>query len=306
MSGLKKAFEKLTHKDAAAAGNSSGSGSGAATPERVNSIDVSTAVNSPPASGQSTPVTHEKPHKSGGGGSGLLHFGHKSKEKDDKPHHHGDGAVARSNSLPRTGTEGCNDVQEHFKAIKKAIIGGGGAHKDNGKVSSDSARPDLVHHITEQDQRALKVDKQAELQQEQLRRELAYKEAYENDPLNGKYGFLNVDATPNAVDTSGKSVICINQVVARRSGTEPSTCRKQTFLEIAEKSEGDEVYFRARIQSVRHQSESAMHDSCARPSTHPVQQARNSPSSSSDSDMRRSKEWSHWKKGISRPIWSDS
>lgn len=34
--------------------------------------------------------------------------------------------------------------------------------------------------------------------------------------------------------------------------------RKQTFLEIADKKEGDEVYFRARVQSVRHQSEASL------------------------------------------------
>ena len=246
MSGLKKAFDKLTHKDTH---QQHGHVQGTATPDGLQHVD--SAVNSPPHSGASTPV-HEKPHHKSGGGSGLLHFGSK-KEKT----HDADG-VARSNSLPRSSTDGCNDAHEHFKAIKKSLTGGG-KHKDDEaghRASSDGpARPGLVHHITEQDQRALKVDRQQEIQQEQLRRELAYKEAYEKDPLNGKYGFLNIDATPNAVDTTGKCV----QPVAVFAQREADICRnrKQTFTEIAEKKEGDEVYFRARIQSVRHQSESS-------------------------------------------------
>lgn len=87
---------------------------------------------------------------------------------------------------------------------------------------------------TEEDERALRIERQEELQREAIRREAAAKEAYENDPLNVNYGFLNIDATPNSIDTSGK---------------------KDTFLEIAKKNEGEEVYFRARIQSLRKQSE---------------------------------------------------
>lgn len=205
-SGLKKAFDKLTHKDA------SHSHSGGTTPEQQQQQQqhslphVDSAVNSPPHSGTSTPVEkqqhphHEKHHK-----SGLLHFGGgSSKAHDDHQQH--DSGVKRSSSLGRTSTEGCHDTHEHFKAIKNALTGHKkGSHDGEATAAGPAAaRPALAHHITEQDQRALKVDRQAELQQEQLARELAYKQAYERDPLNGKYGFLNIDATPNAIDTSGK------------------------------------------------------------------------------------------------------
>ena len=68
----------------------------------------------------------------------------------------------------------------------------------------------MAHRKTEEDVRALRVDKQAELHKEQLERELGYKNAYEVDPLNRNYGFLNIDAKPNAnVETSGKWVLPI-------------------------------------------------------------------------------------------------
>lgn len=175
----------------------------------------------------------EKPHHKGGLLGTLGGLGRHDSVKDkDKKHKEKDGDLARTGS-------GCSDVAEHFKAIKLGLgKKNTAAHNDeHGRASHTAAaasgRPGLHHTITEQDERALKVDRAAQLKEEQLAREAAYRDAYANDPLNANYGFLNIDATPNPIDTSGK---------------------KDTFREIAEKKEGEHVFFRARIQSTRHQS----------------------------------------------------
>lgn len=141
----------------------------------------------------------------------------------------------------------CDDLHEHFKAIKlhnnkTTTAGADGHHKDttHTKGTATPTRPPLNHMKTEEDERALRVERKEELHREQLKREAAAKKAYEEDPLNGNYGYLNIDATPNNIDTSGK---------------------KDTFLEITKKKEGEEVYFRARIQSLRKQSEFAFLES---------------------------------------------
>lgn len=194
--------------------------SGAATPvdERGNHVlhsHVQSGLNS------STP-----PSKSSG-----KHGKHNSKSEDD---------IQRTGSLNKALSQKCEDLHEHFKAIKlhhnKTAKATNTTTNDphHPAAKGNAARPPLNHMKTEEDERALRVERHEELQRENLKREAAAKYAYDTDPLNGNYGFLNIDATPNPIDISGK---------------------KDTFLEIAKKKEGDKVYFRARIQSLRKQSE---------------------------------------------------
>lgn len=212
--------------------------SGATTPvdERGNKV-----THSQLKPGTTVPVTHgqtfDKSHGHGHGKHDAKHGNTGHNDHDD---------IHRTGSLNKVFSQKCEDLHEHFKAIKlhhskasdsTATAKGNGAHAHAhaGSGSATPARPPLNHTKTEEDERALRIERQEELHRESLRREAAAKHAYENDPLNGNYGFLNIDATPNkGVDLSGK---------------------KDTFLEIAKKSEGDEVYFRARIQSLRKQSE---------------------------------------------------
>lgn len=278
---FKNAFDKLTHPhghhspkerpstpSAAAASSRYAGESGDANPLGLPHIDTSDSsttntststlshstgstaipsdVNSPAGSGANTPVDERGHHvahshlKAATGNSaaahGHAHGGKQHKEED----------ISRTGSLNKALSQKCEDLHEHFKAIK-LHHNKSADHATSGKdatshttsaghkgTSAHPTRPALNHMKTEEDERALRVERQEELKREQLQREADAKAAYESDPLNGNYGYLNIDATPNAIDTSG---------------------RKDTFLEIAKKSEGEDVFFRARIQSLRKQSE---------------------------------------------------
>jgi hypothetical protein len=216
---VKNALNKLGHHDKDKHHDGNASNSGSATPNDPHHAalaHVNSELNSPTASGATTPVNHEGSgtgtghgHASGkshGHGHGPLDALFGKHNKHDKHEKHGDG-------LERSDSTKCKDPHEHFLAVK-ANLGNKKNHDKTGSSSSPrasmdekaaTARPGMHHTLTEDDSRALKVDRAAELKQEQLQRELGYKEAYEKDPLNKHYGFLNIDATPNVgVDTSGK------------------------------------------------------------------------------------------------------
>lgn len=210
-----------------------------------SAVHLPSDVNSPVASGQTTPTeTHSNNHK-----GGLFH--HKNKKDatttDLHAKDHAAAGEGKDDHVHRTGSlnSACSDLHEHFKAIKlhhgksnekttsaAAVAAGAGA--GHGTTTTGATRPHLEHRKTEEDERALRVERAEELEREHLAREAAAKEAYEKDPLKANYGFLNIDATPNNFDISGK---------------------KDTLLEIAKKKEGDQVFFRARLQSHRNQSE---------------------------------------------------
>lgn len=200
-------------------------GSGETSSVDSNSLQLDSDLNSPVASGSTTPRGDGQNHfpltKGAASRQSTDHGTHKASPLGAS-HSPDDGAKVESERLSKElskekekDKEGgkCNDVHQHFLAIKSALAGKKGSRgsqsptRTSTESSEDSrrpVRPGMHHTKTEEDERALRVDKAVELQQAQLKRELAYKEAYESDPLNGNYGFLNVDATPNAVDTSGK------------------------------------------------------------------------------------------------------
>ena len=201
--------------------------------------DVDSPVQSgaaPPVDARGNHVLHSHLQSGSSNSSGLL------SKSGGKPGKHGknEDDIHRTGSLNKALSQKCEDLHEHFKAIKlhhnkTAKATDTTTHDSHHPAAKgNAARPPLNHMKTEEDERALRVERHEELQREALKREAAAKYAYDTDPLNGNYGFLNIDATPNPIDISGK---------------------KDTFLDIAKKSEGEEVYFRARIQSLRKQSE---------------------------------------------------
>lgn len=266
---LRTALQKLTHGDGNSGSSSSSKGgsrnaSGAATPTGTGTgtshphhddvLDglprIDSDINSPVASGASTPVVTRDPSMPSPLGASetasvassssatasnnasaaeykqqqqhhkvdshdyqptAAHHNNKEGHKDGGKHgnflsnliHHGDSKNHHKEDKDNNKKEGEHDLHEHFMAIKAQEKNK--HHSHGSSTSSSSTRPGMHHTKTEEDARALKVDRQAELHEEQIKRELAWKEAYEKDPLNIKYGFLNVDATPNQnVDISGK------------------------------------------------------------------------------------------------------
>lgn len=188
---------------------------------------------STPASGTATPLfphdpALESPVQSGRTSPTAIASTASRKSTDGLGGSSKNGQKDETDNIVKQASNKCKDLHEHFLAVKagqkdkkshkhdKHSDDGHASdkEKEKGRASTDgrkshdlNKRPNLAHMKTEEDARALKVDKQEELRQEQLRREMGYKKAYEEDPLNKNYGFLNIDATPNAgVDLTGRSV----------------------------------------------------------------------------------------------------
>lgn len=236
MSGIKNVFHKITHPGEKEHSSSSKASSGANTPVTATTggdvghgskvvdtagtpLHLPSELNSPAVTGAHTPAVasnhgvhaQDKHYPSSAGSSHAAHAQHtssplaKADSRSGKKHKDDDSDLSRTDSK----SSAVHDLHSHFLAIKDQVLGHkrGSPGSQSPRNSTDGHRPVLTHRKTEEDMRALRVDRQVELHKEQLAREQGYKEAYENDSLNKHYGFLNIDATPNAnVQTTGKCV----------------------------------------------------------------------------------------------------